>query len=91
MRSGRSGAEGRAIFAQRNDIALAIIDVVMETERAGLDLVGYLRDEKKVASFKLPERIMMVDELPRNPVGKVLKRNLREQIQTLADAATQKG
>ena len=55
------------------------------------DLVGYLRDEKKVASFKLPERIMMVDELPRNPVGKVLKRNLREQIQTLADAATQKG
>ena len=55
------------------------------------DLVGYLRDDKKVASFKLPERIMLVDELPRNPVGKVLKRNLREQIQTLADAATQKG
>ena len=55
------------------------------------DLVAYLRDEKRVASFKLPERMMLVDELPRNPVGKVLKRNLREQIQTLADAATPKG
>ena len=55
------------------------------------DLVAYLRDEKRVASFKLPERMLLVDELPRNPVGKVLKRNLREQIQVLADAATQKG
>ncbi len=54
-------------------------------------LVAYLRDEKRVAAFKLPERMLLVDELPRNPVGKVLKRNLREQIQALADAATQKG
>ncbi len=55
------------------------------------ELVAYLRDEKRVASFKLPERILLVDELPRNPVGKVLKRNLREQIQTLADAANKQG
>ena len=55
------------------------------------DLVAYLRDEKRVASFKLPERILLVDELPRNPVGKVLKRHLREQIQTLADATTPEG
>ena len=55
------------------------------------DLVAYLRDEKRVASFKLPERILLVDELPRNPVGKVLKRKLREQVQSLSDASTQKG
>jgi acyl-CoA synthetase (AMP-forming)/AMP-acid ligase II len=55
------------------------------------DMVAYLRDEKRVASFKLPERILMVDELPRNPVGKVLKRNLREQIQPLAEAESKKG
>ena len=53
------------------------------------DLVAYLRDEKRVASFKLPERILLVDELPRNPVGKVLKRKLREQIQSMADTTTQ--
>ena len=40
-------------------------------------LVEYLRDEKKVASFKLPERLLVVTALPRNPVGKVLKRELR--------------
>lgn len=51
------------------------------------ELVAYLRDERRVASFKLPERILLLDELPRNPVGKVLKRNLREQVQGLADAA----
>ena len=55
------------------------------------ELVAYLRDERRVASFKLPERFLLVDELPRNPVGKVLKRKLREQIQSLADAAKQKG
>jgi acyl-CoA synthetase (AMP-forming)/AMP-acid ligase II len=38
-----------------------------------------------VATFKLPERLEVVDALPRNPVGKVLKRELRDR---LAAAAT---
>jgi acyl-CoA synthetase (AMP-forming)/AMP-acid ligase II len=33
-----------------------------------------------VASYKLPESMVVVDLLPRNPVGKVLRRVLREQI-----------
>jgi fatty-acyl-CoA synthase len=32
-----------------------------------------------VAAFKWPESLVLVDELPRNPVGKVLKRELRER------------
>ncbi|MEO7938602.1 MAG: class I adenylate-forming enzyme family protein [Burkholderiaceae bacterium] len=51
------------------------------------ELVAYLRDVRRVASFKLPERILLVDALPRNPVGKVLKRTLREQIRGLTDTA----
>lgn len=43
-------------------------------------LVSFLRDEKKLAPFKLPERLLLLDVLPRNPVGKVLKRQLREQL-----------
>lgn len=43
-------------------------------------LVGYLRDERRMAAYKLPERIEVVDALPRNPVGKVLKRDLRERL-----------
>lgn len=50
---------------------------------ATLDLAGlvaFLRTEKKVAAYKLPERLLVVDALPRNPVGKVLKRDLRSAI-----------
>jgi acyl-CoA synthetase len=43
------------------------------------DLVGFLR-QRQVASFKLPERLVLVEELPRNPSGKVLKRELRERL-----------
>jgi non-ribosomal peptide synthetase component E (peptide arylation enzyme) len=46
-------------------------------------LVGFLRNEKKIASFKLPERLLLLAALPRNPVGKVLKRSLREQVADL--------
>jgi signal transduction histidine kinase/HPt (histidine-containing phosphotransfer) domain-containing protein len=43
--SARSAAEARAIFAREHEIAVALIDVVMESERAGLDLVAHVRDE----------------------------------------------
>ena len=46
-------------------------------------LVAHLR-ARQVASFKLPERLVIVTELPRNPSGKVLKRELRKQF---ADAS----
>ncbi len=32
-----------------------------------------------LATFKRPESVMFVKELPRNPLGKVLKRVLREE------------
>jgi acyl-CoA synthetase (AMP-forming)/AMP-acid ligase II len=43
-------------------------------------LVAWLRDERHVAMYKLPERLMLLDALPRNPVGKILKRELRERL-----------
>jgi non-ribosomal peptide synthetase component E (peptide arylation enzyme) len=41
------------------------------------DLVDYLKNIKEVAAFKWPEKMILLDALPRNPVGKVLKRELR--------------
>ncbi len=41
------------------------------------DLNGFLR-AKKIASFKLPEHLEIRDVLPRNEVGKILKRELRK-------------
>jgi acyl-CoA synthetase (AMP-forming)/AMP-acid ligase II len=43
-------------------------------------LRAYLRDEKQVAEFKLPERVEWLDALPRNAMGKVLKRELRARV-----------
>lgn len=42
--SAYSAREAQHIFEQRRDIALAVIDVVMETEHAGLELVRWLRE-----------------------------------------------
>jgi acyl-CoA synthetase (AMP-forming)/AMP-acid ligase II len=47
------------------------------------EIVAFLK-EKDIAAYKLPERVLVVDALPRNPVGKILKRNLREQLHQAA-------
>ncbi|MHB8671027.1 MAG: class I adenylate-forming enzyme family protein [Acidimicrobiales bacterium] len=45
------------------------------------EVVGFLR-ERRIASYKLPERLEVVEELPRNAIGKVLKRELRRRLAT---------
>ena len=35
---------------------------------------------QRLASFKKPESVVFASELPRNPLGKVLKRVLREEF-----------
>jgi CheY-like chemotaxis protein len=39
-----SGAEARVLLASRSDIALVLLDVVMETDHAGLELVEHVRN-----------------------------------------------
>ncbi|WP_083869556.1 class I adenylate-forming enzyme family protein [Nocardia niigatensis] len=43
------------------------------------DLIAHLQ-AREVASFKLPERLEITDALPRNPVGKLLRRELRARL-----------
>jgi len=43
------------------------------------EIVAHLRD-LGIATFKLPERLELRDELPRNPLGKILKRELRDEL-----------
>lgn len=42
-------------------------------------VVDHLRG-KGIASYKLPERLEVVEALPRNPLGKILKRELKESL-----------
>ncbi|RYX96446.1 MAG: short-chain-fatty-acid--CoA ligase [Comamonadaceae bacterium] len=57
-------------------------DVTLES------LGAYLRDEKRIAVYKLPEYLLLLPALPRNPVGKILKRELRTHAAALAPAHT---
>ena len=59
------GEEVRAVVVRRED------SVGEE------DLIQYC--QQKLASYKRPRSVVFVDELPRNVMGKVLKRDLREQ------------
>ena len=40
----------RKIIAEQSDIALIYLDVVMETDDAGLKVVEFIRDEMKIPS-----------------------------------------
>lgn len=42
-------------------------------------LVAWLRDECRIGAIKLPERLLLLDALPRSPNNKVVKSALREQ------------
>ena len=43
------------------------------------------RARERLAGYKVPKYIVLVDELPKNPSGKILKRRLREDYADLAD------
>lgn len=45
-----------------------------------LDEISSFMKEHNMAVFKLPERLEIVNDLPRTPVGKIWKRVLREEV-----------
>lgn len=52
---------------------------VVKTDDASIDedaIKRYVRDH--LARYKVPREVIFLDELPRNPTGKILKRELRE-------------
>lgn len=63
----------------------AVVTLAPDTTLTLEELIEFLR-AKKIASFKLPERLEIRDEMPRNPVGKILKRELRATTQEGASA-----
>ena len=51
------------------------------------ELVAFLRTHR-IAAFKLPERLELMTEFPLSPVGKILKRELRETIEAKLTAGS---
>jgi cyclohexanecarboxylate-CoA ligase/acyl-CoA synthetase len=50
------------------------------------ELADYLKNSRRIAVHKVPERLEIVKELPMTPTGKVQKFALREQARSLVEA-----
>jgi K+-sensing histidine kinase KdpD len=69
--SAYSAEEGRAVLREHPDAAIVLLDVVMETQSAGLELVDYIRRQLKNETVRIilrtgqpgqaPERRVIVD------------------------------
>jgi fatty-acyl-CoA synthase len=67
----------------------AVTAVVVTKAGQSLDQAQVIAHcEQQLAHFKVPKRVLFVDALPKNPSGKLLKRELRQQFATVFDAAT---
>jgi len=57
---------------------VGVVAVLAKGETISLeDIIDYLK-AKEIAKYKLPEDLRIIDALPKNPVGKVLRRELKE-------------
>ena len=56
----------------------AIVVLVPGTQATAEDIIAYARE--RIAGYKLPKSVDFVASLPRNPTGKVLRRELRRGL-----------
>ncbi|ORA12475.1 long-chain-fatty-acid--CoA ligase FadD2 [Mycobacterium arosiense] len=71
--------EATAIGVEDKEWGHRLRAFVVKKEGADLDedtIKHYVRDH--LARYKVPREVVFLDELPRNPTGKILKRELRE-------------
>ena len=77
-----NGIEEAAVFGLPHPTWVeAVVAAVVPREGSAPtedDILAHCREH--LAGFKTPKRIFFVDELPKNPSGKLLKRQLREEF-----------
>jgi malonyl-CoA/methylmalonyl-CoA synthetase len=72
--------ESAVIGVPHPDFGEGVVAVVVITKAAKLDdrqIIAHLAD--RLAKFKQPKHVFIVDDLPRNTMGKVQKNLLRDQ------------
>ena len=63
-----TGREAKAIVTNETDIALVLLDVVMETDNAGLDVVRYVRNERHNQQIRIVLRTGQPGQAPEDDV-----------------------
>ena len=62
----------------RGEVPVAFVELVEGAEFNELALRNWCRE--KIAPFKVPKSIVLMEELPRNPTGKIVRRALAEFV-----------
>ncbi|MCP3674119.1 MAG: AMP-binding protein [Gammaproteobacteria bacterium] len=77
--------ESAVIGVAHSDFGEAVVAMIVEEQKGSLneDQIRSLM-KAKVANFKVPKRVIFIDDLPRNSMGKVQKNILRDQYEDLA-------
>jgi malonyl-CoA/methylmalonyl-CoA synthetase len=71
------------IGVPHRDFGEAVTAVVVRRPGATLDEAAIIAALKsQIAAFKVPKRVYVVDDLPRNAMGKVQKNELRKRYAT---------
>jgi malonyl-CoA/methylmalonyl-CoA synthetase len=77
-------AESAVVGVPHPDFGEGVIAVVVPKPGAAVDAAALIAAMKgKIAAFKVPKRVFVEPELPRNQMGKVQKNLLREQHKAL--------
>ncbi|MDQ2087184.1 DUF3369 domain-containing protein [Herbivorax sp. ANBcel31] len=66
--SAYSGKEAKSVISENSDIAVVLLDVVMEEEDSGLKLVEYIRDELKNQEIRIILRTGQPGQAPERKV-----------------------
>jgi malonyl-CoA/methylmalonyl-CoA synthetase len=78
------GAEAAVVGVPHADFGEAVVAVVVPRPEAKPDPAALIAGLKtRIANFKVPKQVFVVDELPRNTMGKVQKNLLRDQHRDL--------
>ena len=76
--------ESAVIGVQHPDFGEGVTAIVVKAAASNLSEGAIVKAlDNRLAKFKLPKRIIFVDELPRNTMGKVLKDALRVQYKSI--------
>ena len=77
--------ESAVIGIPHPDFGEAVTAVIVATDHSQPPQANAIIEivKAQLANFKVPKQVFIVDELPRNTMGKVQKNNLRERFQSL--------
>ncbi|MBC8258544.1 MAG: malonyl-CoA synthase [SAR324 cluster bacterium] len=76
--------ESAIIGLPHKDLGEAVVGILVQNNDSSPDLVQIARNiTESLAKYKQPRKLFVINELPRNTMGKVQKNRLREDYQTV--------